>query len=136
MGLKVWAYVALAATLIGAAGFAYSRVYRAGYNAAVVLQQQIAIKRQNVAIAEARLEWEATAAAAEVEIRIEERIVERIRVVEREIPTVVERIVEVTPECNDLGGDFLRVYNDAIRASHNREDSGSDTATEPDQPMS
>jgi hypothetical protein len=136
MGLKIWAYVALAATLIGAASFAYSRVYRAGYNAAIIVQQQIAIKRQNVAIVEARLEWEATAAAAEVEIRIEERIVERIRVVEREIPVVVERIVEVTPECNDLGPEFLRVYNDAIRASHNRDDGGPDTTTEPDQPMS
>ncbi len=136
MGLKLFAMGAFGIALISFSVWAYGKIYSSGFNAAVVEQQQIAIKRQNVAIVEARLEWEATAAAAEVEIRIEERIVERIRVVEREIPTVVERIVEVTPECNDLGTDFLRVYNDAIRAGHRREDDSPDTTTESDQPMS
>ena len=130
--MKLYIYAGIAVALMAFSYWAYGQVYDAGYDAAVVKMQEEAILRQNEAIEAARAEWELTAAAAEREIVIEERIVEVIREVEREIPTVVERIVEVTPECADLGPEFLGVFNAAISASNNRADTSTGSATEPD----
>lgn len=130
--MKIYAYVAVVLALIGFSYWAHGKIYDSGYTDAVAEMQEQAIERQNEAIEAARAEWELTAAAAEREIVIEERIVEVIREVEREIPTVVERIVEVTPECADLGPDFLGVFNAAISASNNRADTSTGSATEPD----
>ena len=120
--MKIWAYLAIAALVIGAATAAYAAVYKAGYSSAVAKQQELAIIAQNDAIEAARIEWALSAEAGQAEIIIEERIVEVVREVIKEIPVVVDRIVELTPECADLGGDFLRVYNDAIRAGGGGED--------------
>lgn len=133
--MKVWAYVILAGLLVTAIGAGARQLYKSGYNAAVVEQQELAIERQNQAIEDARAEWERTNEAAEAEIIIEERIVEVIREVEREVPRVVERIVEVTPECRDLGDDYAGLLNAAVRASNSRAGSSTDTAAAVDETL-
>ena len=126
--MKIWAYVILAGLVIGGATAGAKAIYDSGYDAAVIVQQELAIERQNEAIDAARVEWEATLEAAEAEVIIEERIVEVIREIEREVPRVVERIVEVTPECADLGAEYAGLLNAAVRASNSRADSSTDTA--------
>lgn len=106
--------------------------YDAGWNAAVVEQDRLIREAQQAAVDKARQEWENLTSAAEAEIIVEEKIVERIRVVEKEIPTVVERIVEVTPECNDLGDDFAGLLNAQISAGGNREVSNPAVASDTD----
>jgi hypothetical protein len=130
--MKLYVIAGLAIALMLFAYWAHGKVYDSGYSDAVTEQQKLAIEQQNEAIAQARVEWELTAAAGEREIIIEERIVEKIRVVEREIPVIVEKIVELTPECADLGPDFLGLFNAAISASNSGEDPGSGFAAEPD----
>jgi hypothetical protein len=111
-------YVALALAVMGFAKWAHSSIYQQGFDAARIEIQNRAIEQQNVAIAAARAAWEADQEAAGIQIVVEERIVERIKIVREEIPVVVERIVELTPECSDLGPDFLGLFNDAIIAAN------------------
>lgn len=118
--MKIWAYLAIFAIVIGAAGTAANKIHKAGYNKAVSEMQADAIEQQNAAIEAARLEWEATRAEAEVVIIIEEKIVEKIRVVTKEIPKIVEKFVQVG--CRDLGLEYAGVLNAAVRASNSRSD--------------
>jgi len=110
--MKIWAYVALAVLVVGAAG----GVYRAGFVSAKAKYQDATLDAVAEALKLAKADWDANVEIAEAEIIVEERIVEVIREVEKEIPVVVERIVTLTPECADLGLDFARVFNDAITA--------------------
>lgn len=130
--MKVYAYVALAVVLLGFAKWAHSSIYSAGWNAAVVLQAEAISTAKDEAVAKARTEWENTARIAEVEIVIEERIVEVVRVIEKKIPFVVERIVEIAPDCADLGLDFAGLLNDQIRAGADFQNNRAGAATEPD----
>ncbi len=118
--MKLYLIGGLALALMAFSYWAYGQVYDSGYGAAVSKMQEDAIRRQNDAIASARAEWELTVSVAEVEIIVEERIVEKIRVIERKIPFLVTKIVEVRPECGDLGPDFLGLFNEAISASNSR----------------
>lgn len=117
MGLKVWAYVVLAGILITGLTVAIRSIYNAGYDKAIIEAQEAGIRAQNEAIDAARADWIASQEDGAIQIVIEERIVEVTRDVIKEIPVVVERIVEVTPECSDLGPDFLRLFNEAIDTS-------------------
>lgn len=116
--MKVWAYLALAALLIGAAGAAARMMYSSGYNKRDQEVQQEIIDAQTQAAEDAEARWSASVVAATKAIKVEERIVEVIRVVEKEIPKVVERIVELTPECADLGAAYAGLLNDQIRAGN------------------
>lgn len=116
--MKIWAYVILAGLILGGAAAAAKAIHSAGYNKRDVEVQQDILDAQEQARKDEEEKWRDTVAAAEATIVVEERIVEKIRVVEREIPRVVERIVEVTPECIDLGPDFAGLLNDQIRASN------------------
>jgi len=116
--MKIWAYVILAGIIAGAIGTGLRWAYTSGYDKRDQEVQQDIIDAQETARADEEAKWKDTVAAAEATIVVEERIVEKIRVVEREIPKVVERIVEVTPECADLGPDFAGLLNDQIRASN------------------
>ena len=80
--------------------------YDAGYAAAVVEVEHQYQAAKDAAIKKRDEHWKAIVEQAEGQIVIEERIVEVIREVEVEIPRVVERIVEVAPECADLGDEF------------------------------
>lgn len=116
--MKVWAYVALAALIIGAAGAAAKGLHSAGYNKRDQEVQQDIIEAQVRAEEEAEARWAASVVAATEAIRVEEKIVERIREVEIEIPKVVERIVELTPECADLGPAYAGMLNNQVRAGN------------------
>lgn len=112
--LKAFAYAAILSLVLGAVWTAYNKVWTAGYNSAQLELQEETIKAANAAVEHARKQWEASAAAAESQIIVEEKIVEKIRVIEKEIPVVVEG---VAPKCRDLGPDVLRLFNDAINAT-------------------
>ena len=116
--MKVWAYLAILALVIGAAGAAAKSLHSAGYNKRDREVQQDIIEAQAQAAADAEARWSASVVAATQAIRVEERIVEKIREVEIEIPKVVERIVELTPECADLGPDYAGLLNNQIRAGN------------------
>lgn len=130
--IKVGIYAAIIIAVLGFAKWAHSAIYDAGWNAAVVEQESAIAIAKDEAVKKARTEWEATAAVAETNIVIEERIVEVERVVEKKIPQIVERIVEIKPECNDLGVDFAGLLNEQVRSGSDRSDSGADIAAESD----
>jgi len=116
--MKIYAYLAIFFLVIAAAGTSASYIHKAGYNKRDREVQQDILEAQETARQEEERKWKATVLAAKAEIIIEERIVEKIREVEKLVPQVVERIVEVTPECADLGDDFAGVLNDQIRAAN------------------
>lgn len=116
--MKIWAYVALAVLILGAAGAAAKSIHSAGYNKRDREVQQDIIEAQVKAAEDAEARWSASVKAATEAIRVEEVIVERIREVEIEIPKVVERIVELTPECADLGPAYAGMLNNQVRAGN------------------
>ncbi len=131
--MKIWAYLALAVILIAALTAGIRYIDKNGYNRAVSEMQADAIERQNTAIEAARLEWEATREEAEVVIVIEEKIVEKIRVVIKEVPKIVEKFVQL--ECRDLGLEYAGLLNSAVRASNSRSDPGAAATTELADPL-
>ena len=109
--MKIYAYLAIAVLALGGLKWAHSTTYTAGWNAHQIEVDKVIATATQDALTAARKEWELTRGIAAVEIVIEERIVERIRIVEKEIPIIVEKIVEFRPECRDLGADFARLLN-------------------------
>ena len=116
--MKIYVYLALAVLLITSAGVAAKSIHTAGYNKRDNEVQQEILEAQEKARSEEEQKWRDTVAAAEGQIVIEERIVEKIRVVEKEIPKVVKEILTVRPECADLGPDFASVLNNQVRAGN------------------
>ena len=114
-GLKTWAYLGIAIALLTMLGAGARSAYNAGFNAATVKEQALAIEAQALVLAKAKTEWEKTKAASQEQVKIQEKIVEHERIVERRIPVVVEKLVREKPACDDLGADVLGVFNDAIR---------------------
>lgn len=112
---KFWVIAGAVTAVLAFARWGYNQVYDAGYTAAELKwtqQQQSAI---DAAVERAKEQWVAASEVAEENIRVETEIVERVRIVEREVPRIVERVVR--PECRDLGADVQRVFNDAIVAA-------------------
>ena len=116
--MKIYVYLALAVLLITSAGVAAKSIHTAGYNKRDNEVQQEILEAQEKARSEEEQKWRDTVAAAEGQIVIEEKIVEKIRVVEKEIPRVVKEIVTINPECGDLGPDYARLLNDQVRAGN------------------
>ncbi len=75
-----------------------------------------------------KLQRESEAKAKDVG-EVEVQIVERIRVVEREIPRVIEKIVEVKPECASLP-ELGRLFTAQAQAANNQSGHG-EGPTEP-----
>lgn len=96
--------------------FACRQVYKAGYNAATAEQDRLIQEAKDEARAAEQAFWKEAVERAEANIRTEEVIVERIKEVEKKIPIVVDRIVEIQPECAELPADFVGLLNDQIRA--------------------
>lgn len=130
--MKIYAYVALAIVLLGGLKWGYSAIYDAGFNAAVTEQDALIRQAQDDAVAKARQEWENITGIASDNIVVEERIVEVERIVEKEIPKIVERIVTVTPECRDLGADFAGLLNAQVNSGSNNENGGTNVAANAD----
>ena len=131
--MKIWAYLAIIGIVVGAGSMAASKIHKAGYNRAVSEMQADAIEKQNAAIEVARLQWEATREEAEVVIVIEEKIVEKIRVVIKEVPKIVEKFI--VAECRDLGPEYAGLLNSAVRASNSRSDPGATVTAELADPL-
>jgi hypothetical protein len=127
--MKIWAYVILATILIGGAWKVLHMADQMGYDRAKFEVQRAAVKQQNEAVEEERKKWQATLAIAEGQIEIREVIVEKIRVVEKEIPKIIETIKF---ECRDLGADFMRVFNDSIRIGSDNQTGAPEVTAEPD----
>jgi len=115
--VKIFGYLALAVTLIVAAGAAYRAANDAGYNRAIVEMQEASIKAQNEAIENLMAEWIITQDKAEIVIQIEEKIVEKIRVVTKEVPRIIREFI--VADCHDLGPEYAGVLNKQVRASNN-----------------
>lgn len=109
--------LALLAALAFAVNVMQKRAFDSGYNKAQAEYAATLEIAKEEAIAEARRAWEETNEISEIQINVERRIAEGTRIVEREVPRVVERIVEVAPNCADLGDDVPRLLNDAIAAA-------------------
>ena len=116
--MKTYAYLAIFILLVAATGAAAKYIHSAGYNKRDQEVQQDILDAQESARKDEEAKWRDTVAAAEGQIVIEEKIVEKIRVVEKEIPRIVREIVEVKPECADLGDGFAGLYNDQVRAAN------------------
>jgi len=116
--MKPWAYLAIFIALVAAVGAVYKTGHSSGYNKRDQQVQQEIIDAQQLAAEDAEARWSASVVAATEAIRIEERIVEQIREVEVLVPTIVDRIVEVTPECADLGPAYAGLLNDQVRAGN------------------
>lgn len=121
MNLKIWAYLAIVIAILGGSKWAHSAIYKAGFNAAIVEQERLIQEAKEQAKQDADEKWSQIVANAEGQIVVEEKIVEVIREIEKEIPTVVERIVTVKPECDDLGPDFVRLWNAQVSAGSSGE---------------
>jgi len=131
MGLKIWAYVALATILLAGMKWGHGAIYDAGWNAAVTSQEaEIEAVREEIR-EEEKVKWTAIVDAAEGTIVIEERIVERVRVVEKEVPKIIEKIVTVHPECSSLP-ELAGLFSSQARASRGGTDGSAGVATEPD----
>lgn len=122
--MKIWAYVAIVIAVLGGAKWAHSNAYKSGFNAAIVEQEKLIADEIEKAEAKKDAEWQGLVDAAEGQIITEEVIVERVRVVNRDIPVEVEKIVTVRPECNDLGAGFVRVWNSQVRSGADNEMEG------------
>ena len=116
--MKPWAYAIILLVLVGAIGAVYAKGHSAGYDKRDNEVQQEILEAQELARSEEEQKWAAVVRAAEENIRTEEVIVERIRVVEKEIPKVVREIIEIRPECRDLGDSYAGLLNDQIRAAN------------------
>lgn len=130
MNIKIWAYLGIIVALLGGAKWAHSSIYKAGWNAAVVEQEALVQQARDQAAEEARIKWQALVDAAEGQIVIEEKIVEVVRVVNKEIPKVVERVVT---ECRDLGPDVAGLLTAQALAS-DRGEAGSTGVTPKSDP--
>lgn len=112
---KFWVITGVITAVLAFAKWGISGIYDAGYNAAELKWQTAQQAAINEAVDAAREQWEAASDAAEENIRVETEIVERVRIVEREVPRIVREVVP--GECRDLGPDIQRLFNDAITAS-------------------
>ena len=79
--MKIYAYVILAGLLVAAIGSGTKAIYNAGRNDVIAEQAILISEAKDEAVEKARQEWENTAAIAATEIVVEERIVERVRIV-------------------------------------------------------
>jgi hypothetical protein len=120
-GTKWIAIAAIVVAVIAAYQWQLEQQYDAGYDAASSEYSKSSLLAINEAVADAQAKWlEAQKIALENQAQ-EDVIHENIRIVYRDIPAVE------TPNCADLGADFLRVFNAAIDAGSSERSDGTDT---------
>lgn len=116
--MKPWAWALIILAVISAIGGTYAAGHSSGYDKREAELNQEILAAEEAARLDERNKWAAAVKAAEESIRVETQIVEKIREVEVEVPKVVREIVEVNPECRDLGVDYARLLNSQVRASN------------------
>jgi len=119
--------LAIITILLGAAWKAYAVIDQAGYDRAQVEYGQAIDEIRAQAAQDVEDNWRVAQAIAGTETDIEIQIVEKIRIVEREIPTYIDRIVQVKPGCRDLP-ELGSLFSIQAEASNNR---SAGTATDP-----
>ena len=116
--MKPWAWLAIIVAVVAAFGSTYAFGKSAGYDQrSTELQNEIL---EAVAEAERKKDedWQKLLDAAEGQIVVEEKIVTEIQYVEKQIPKIVREIVEVRPECRDLGDGIAGLLSDQVRAAN------------------
>ncbi len=117
--IKLGIILAIITVLLGAAWKALASAEQAGYDRAGI-EFSVALDNVRAQAAEDVADnWRAAQAIAGTETDVEIQIVEKIRILEREIPTYIERIVEVKPECSDLP-ELGSLFSIQAEASNNR----------------
>lgn len=97
------ALIAFIVTAVLAGAYtAYSAIDEAGYARAELHFREGLDAIKEKAAQDAVDDWKAAQAVAGVAIDDEIQIEEKIRIIEREVPKYIEKIVEVKPECSDL----------------------------------
>ena len=120
--MKPWAYVIIILAVLAAFGGTYAKGHSSGYDKKEAEVQAEILAAQEATRSEEAAKWAAAVRAAQDSVRVEEVIVETIREVEIEIPTVVERIVTERPQCRDLGAEYAGLLNDQVRAANSLPD--------------
>lgn len=127
---KFWvisaAVIAVSATLLTI----WNDRYDQGYDAAELKWTRAQAQAIQDAVDAALHTQELIHAEALANIERETEIVERVRIVERRIPEIVE--VSVPAECRDLGPDVLGLWNDAITAAAGESLPAAEVRREPD----
>lgn len=117
--IKLGIILAISTLFIGAGWKALASAEQAGYDrAGIEFAEALDVVRVNAA-QDVADNWRAAQVIAGAETDIEIQIVETIRIVEREIPTYIDRIVEVKPECADLP-ELGSLFSIQAEASNNR----------------
>lgn len=107
---------------------AHAIIDQAGYDRAELEFREGLDVIKDKAAQDAVDDWRAAQAIAGASTDAEIEIVETIRIIEREVPKYIERIVEVKPECADLP-ELGSLFSAQAKASNSRsggiaEDSG------------
>ena len=117
--MKPWAYAAIVIALIAAIGAVYAKGHSAGYNKRDREVQAQIIKVQEQTRFEEELRWASAVTAALDQVKTEVKIVEKINVVEKQVPKIVERVRIERPECTDyFGNSYAGLLNDQVRAAN------------------
>lgn len=106
-------------TVLGAGYKTYAAIDQAAYDRAQLDFREGLDAIKDKAAADAVDDWKAARAIAGDETDVEIRIVEKIRIVEREIPKIIEKIVLLKPECAVLP-DLGILFSTQAEASNNR----------------
>lgn len=114
---KFWVILAAITATMAFLKWAHDAVYDAGYNAADLAWKEAQRNAQEKELEASDENDQIVTDAAEENIEDELEIIERVRIVEREVPKYIVEYVE--PDCRDLGPDIQRLFNDAIRAGNN-----------------
>ena len=106
-----------------AAGFkARAMAVQSGFDAAEIEFRAQMDDIRVEAAAQAIEDWKLAQDIAGESTDVEIQIVEKIRYIEREIPKIIEKIVEIRPECSDLP-ELGVLFSQQAEASNNRQDS-------------
>lgn len=105
--------------LMGAAWKAYAAIDQAAYERAQLHFATGLAEIKDKAAKDAVNDWKAAQAIAGTETDVEIRIVEKIRIVEREVPKIIEKIVLLKPECAVLP-ELGSLFSDQAAASNSR----------------
>lgn len=106
--------------LIGAAYKTYAAIDQAAYERAQLQFREGLDAIKDKAAEDAVDDWRAAQVVAGSETDVEIRIVERVRIIEREVPKIIEKIVLLKPECAVLP-DFGILLSTQAEASNSRE---------------
>jgi len=124
--MKPWAYAVIVVVVLAAFGGTYAKGHSAGYDKRDNQVKAELIEAQEKVRLEEEQKWAAAVAAAEAQVKTEVQIVEKINVVEKEVPKIVERVRIERPECTDyFGNSYAGVLNDQVRAANSLPDTES-----------